>query len=70
MKIIIFNTEPWERETFVRLNSDHEIKYVDYSLTANNASQFQNTEIISTFIYSDIEAFTQGQSQAVVIGQA
>lgn len=54
MKIVIFNVEPWERKTFDRLSSDHEIKYVDNSLTANNAGQYQDAEIISTFIYSDL----------------
>ena len=54
MKIVIFNVEPWERETFDRLSADHQVEYVDYPLTANNASQYQDAEIISTFIYSDL----------------
>lgn len=54
MKIVIFNVEPWERQTFDRLSGEHEIEYVDYPLTANNASQYGGAEIISTFIYSDL----------------
>ena len=56
MKIVIFNVEPWERETFDRLSAEHQVEYVDYPLTANNAPQFQDAEIISTFIYSDLHS--------------
>lgn len=56
MKIVIFNVEPWERETFDRLNGDHQLEYVDSTLTAKNAHQYQDAEIISTFIYSDLHA--------------
>lgn len=54
MKIFVFNTEPWERETFDRLQGNHKVEYVDRPLTANNASQYEDAEIISTFIYSDL----------------
>jgi D-lactate dehydrogenase len=54
MKIVIFNVEPWEQKTFERLSGEHEVEYVDYPLSANNASQYEDAEIICTFIYSDL----------------
>ena len=55
MKIVIFNLEPWEQKTFDRLKDKYDVEYVDYPLTANNASQFQDAEVISTFIYSELD---------------
>lgn len=54
MKIVVFNVESWERQTFDRLSDEHQIEYVEKPLTADNASQYRDAEIISTFIYSDL----------------
>lgn len=56
MKIVIFNVEPWERQTFEQLKNEHEVEYADQPLTANTASQYADAEVISTFIYSDLHA--------------
>ncbi len=56
MKIVIFNTEPWERQIFDSLATNHSLEYVNEPLTAKNASQYQEAQIISTFIYSDLHA--------------
>lgn len=58
MKIIIFDVEDWERETFQRLHEDHELTITADSLTAENASEFADADIISTFVYSDLDAET------------
>ncbi|WP_373528752.1 NAD(P)-dependent oxidoreductase, partial [Nostoc sp.] len=56
MKIVVFEVEVWERETFRDLSNGHEVKYVQELLTDENASQYADANVISTFIYSDISA--------------
>ncbi|KAA1261092.1 D-lactate dehydrogenase [Rubripirellula obstinata] len=55
MNITIFDVEDWERETFERLREDHELTLTADSLTAQNASQFSDADVISTFVYSDLD---------------
>ncbi|MDX1653805.1 MAG: hydroxyacid dehydrogenase [Candidatus Competibacteraceae bacterium] len=54
MKITVFEIEPWECETFRDLNQDHQVRFEEGNLTADNAGQYQDTEIISVFIYSKL----------------
>ena len=56
MKTIIFELEQWERPTFKQLSDEHELEFVEQPLTPDNASQYADADIISTFIYSDLSA--------------
>jgi len=52
MKVVVFETEAWEREVFSRLEAQHEVVYSPDPLTAANAGEFADAEAITTFIYS------------------
>jgi D-lactate dehydrogenase len=56
MKAVIFEVENWEAETFAQLQQEHDVQCVPDPLTADNAGQFSDAQIISTFIYSDLSA--------------
>jgi len=53
MKIVIFDVEPWECETFEALNKDHDVVFEEGPLDAGSADTHSDAEIISAFIYSD-----------------
>jgi len=54
MKTVIFEVEPWEAETFTLLQQAHDVQCVQAPLTADNAAEFSDAQIISTFIYSEL----------------
>jgi len=54
MKIAIFETEAWERPSFERLGSQHEIIFADAALRQGNAAEFSEAEVLSPFVYSDL----------------
>lgn len=56
MKIVIFEVEQWECETFLQLQDGHEVEFTEAQLTRENASQYADAEVISAFIYSDLSA--------------
>lgn len=61
MKIYIFEMEPWEQEALRDLEREHELVYLEESLTPENAGRFTDAEIISTFIYSKLGSQTLEQ---------
>lgn len=61
MKIVIFDVEPWERETFDPLKEDHEIVYEEGELDPETAEKHADAEIISAFIYSDFSREVLGR---------
>ena len=52
MKIVVFEIEPRERESFGTLAARHDVLFADEPLTARNAPEFADADIVSTFIYS------------------
>ena len=52
MKIVVFEIEPREREAFGTLAAGHDVLFADEPLTARNAAEFGDADIVSTFIYS------------------
>jgi len=56
MKIIVFEVEEWERRTFERLKTKHEIEFVNELLNMENVKQYADAEAVSPFIYSDLSA--------------
>jgi D-lactate dehydrogenase len=55
MKIVIFETEPWEQPAFDPLKDEHEIILLETRLTEENVSDYYDAEVISTFIYSVLD---------------
>jgi D-lactate dehydrogenase len=56
MKIVVFEVEEWERRTFERLKTEHEIEFVNELLNMDNVKQYADAEAVSPFIYSDLSA--------------
>lgn len=54
MKIVVFEVEPHEAPAFEALEAGNEIILVEEPLRANNARRFSDAQIISTFIYSEL----------------
>lgn len=55
MEIVIFEVEPWENATFEPLVTSHQVKFVHQPLNQQNVKEYQSAEVISTFIYSDLD---------------
>ena len=56
MEIVVFEVEEWEKGAFDQLQDDHEVVLLEGPLNADNASEYADAEIISTFIYSELDA--------------
>lgn len=54
MKIVVFEAEDRERVAFDRLAATHRVSFVAGPLKADNAAALGGTEVVSTFIYSDL----------------
>lgn len=54
MKIVIFDIEDWEKPTFASLDDEHELTFVSESLSEANASDYEDAEIISVFVKSQV----------------
>jgi len=58
MNITIFEIDDWEREAFKSFEDEHKTRYLEKPLTAANADDQKDAEIISTFVYSRLNADT------------
>jgi len=56
MKTVIFEVEEWEQRAFASLQENNEIEFVAEKLSAPNAAFYEESEIISTFIYSNLNS--------------
>jgi D-lactate dehydrogenase len=56
MKIAAFELEDWERGAFRDLAREHEVRFFAQPLSAGNAEQSANADVVSTFISSDVSA--------------
>lgn len=54
MRIVIFEVEPWERETFGSLEDGHEALLVEDPLDISAVERYRDADVISTFIYSKL----------------
>jgi D-lactate dehydrogenase len=54
MKIVIFESEPREAAAFDALKGKHEVVLTAEPLRADNAAQYADADIVSTFIYSKL----------------
>jgi D-lactate dehydrogenase len=55
MKIIIFEAEGWEQEAFSEFQKTDDIVLLQERLSPKNVQNYSDAEIISTFIYSDLQ---------------
>lgn len=54
MKIAVFEVEDWERDAFQPLQGEHDVVFLNEPLNAVNAGRYADAEVISTFIYSNL----------------
>jgi len=54
MKIVVFETEDWERNAFTPLKDSHDVLFADGPLTCETASLYADAEAVSVFIYSGL----------------
>lgn len=55
MNIVVFETEPWEKEAFSALEKEHTLKTTTEKLSLETVDKFQDADIISVFIYSKLD---------------
>lgn len=55
MKIVVFETEPWEQKAFDELKVRNEVILLESKLSSENAAEYSDADVISTFIYSDLD---------------
>lgn len=55
MKIVVFEGSARDREVFGRFAAHHELLFDDDPLTAENALAYRDADIISPFIYSELD---------------
>ncbi|MFP4104575.1 MAG: hydroxyacid dehydrogenase [Phycisphaerae bacterium] len=56
MKIVVFELEDWEKESFSGLQDGHDLELLSEPLTRKKASEHADADVISTFIYSSLDA--------------
>ena len=56
MKIVIFECESWENRSFEGIARDHEVVCEERPLTIKTVDDHADAAIVSTFIYSDMNA--------------
>ncbi len=55
MKISVFEVEDWERERLSSLQGQHNVRFVREPLDAELADEHADAEVVSVFIYSDLD---------------
>jgi D-lactate dehydrogenase len=58
VKIVVFEAEPWEEELFEGACDGNEVVTTSESLSATVAENYRDAEVISPFIYSELDADT------------
>ncbi|MHB0859048.1 MAG: hydroxyacid dehydrogenase [Anaerolineae bacterium] len=61
MRIAVFEVEEWEREAFHALTASHDVQYIRDPLVATNAERYADTELLSTFVYSELGSEVLGK---------
>jgi len=55
MKIAVFEVETWEKERLAAALVGHELRFFEGTLTAENAAEVADAEVVSVFIYSRVD---------------
>ncbi len=53
-KIVFFELEPWEKDYIKEHLKEHDLVFVDRKLEEGNADQYKDADIVSVFIYSQV----------------
>jgi D-lactate dehydrogenase len=61
MKVVGFEIEGWEQKPFEKLKDEHEVVLTESAVTDGLESRFRDADIISTFIYSELNEKTLAQ---------
>jgi len=61
IKVTGFEIEGWEQKPFEKLKDKHEVVLTEAAVSQNLDSRFRNADIISTFIYSELNEKTLAQ---------
>lgn len=56
MKVVVFETEEWEREACLRLEPAHKVICTGDQLSAETAGQYADADVVSTFVNSTLTA--------------
>jgi D-lactate dehydrogenase len=56
MNVAVFETEQWEHEACLRLQPEHTVLCTHDRLTRDTAGQYADTEVVSPFVYSKLDA--------------
>lgn len=56
MKVVIFEVTEWEHQACLRLEPQHVVECLQAPLTAANAGEFSDAEVVTTFIRSELSA--------------
>ncbi len=56
VKIVVFESEVWERGAFKKLSPSHDVLFTKATLRSKLAGEYADADVISTFIYSDLSA--------------
>jgi D-lactate dehydrogenase len=54
MKLVVFESEDWEKPFFEALNKDHELVFEQEPLDVDTIGKYSDAEIISPFVFSDL----------------
>ncbi|MEQ8846666.1 hydroxyacid dehydrogenase [Botrimarina sp.] len=65
MKVVIFELEEWERDHVQQLSDQHQVTALSEPLTAENAADHSDAEVVSTFIYSELTEEVIGKLQSL-----
>lgn len=63
MKIAVFELEEWERDVFDEFSSEHELILSHETLDADNVHNYTDVDIVSVFIYSELDTEVLEQFQ-------
>lgn len=55
MRIAVFETSESARDAFAALVEGHDVRFSDESLSKENAADYADVEVVSPFIYSDVD---------------
>ncbi len=65
MKIVIFEAEAREQSAFEKLKGAHDLRLVPQAVRPDNATDFADADIVSTFVYSTLDRATLAQLPAL-----
>lgn len=63
MKIVVFESEEWERPWFDRFRAAHDVVFEHEPLDADTVGKYADADVVSPFVYSDLSRLVLEQMQ-------